>query len=78
MCMNCGFEINAEDSVESSEEMKFSQVIFAEDPDGRINLSPESVSVKATVLEQIKNKKVIIFKKNRGKGYRRKEDIIRD
>ncbi len=56
------------------DELTFDEVLLV-DKDGSIDLGKpflKSVSVKATVLGHYKGDKVIIFKKKRRKGYRKK------
>jgi large subunit ribosomal protein L21 len=53
--------------------VSFDQVLLT-DNDGKVQIGTPvlKASVKATVLEHLKGDKVIIFKKKRRKGYRKK------
>lgn len=54
--------------------VNFDKVLLT-DNDGQVKVGAPYVggaAVKATVLEHLKGKKVIVFKKKRRKGYRRK------
>ena len=56
------------------EEVKFEQVLAVE-KDGKVTVGTpfvENASVTAEVLEQFKDKKIIVFKKKRRHNYRRK------
>ena len=58
-----------------SGEHTFEDVLLVSDGDGGVQLGSPQVggaTVKATILGELKAKKVLIFKKKRRKGYRRK------
>lgn len=55
----------------ADEEISITNVILLDDGQNRA-MNPKGASVKATVLEQRKADKVIVFKKRRRKNYRRK------
>src|SRR5699024_458921 len=56
--------------------LTFDQVFLINDGEGDINLGTpvvEGASVTATLVDQLKADKVIVFKKKRRKGYRKKK-----
>ncbi len=62
-------------SVESGKKINFDRVLFYADDAGKTQVGTPVVSglqVEATVLEHGKDKKVIVFKKKRRKGYQKK------
>lgn len=61
---------------EDGESLTFDRVLLINDGNGDINLGApvvEGASVTATLVEQLKADKVIVFKKKRRKGYRKKK-----
>ena len=57
------------------DELSFDEVLLV-DNDGTVQLGQptvEGAEVKASVIEHVKGDKVIVFKKKRRKGYRRKK-----
>ncbi len=61
---------------ESGQTIVFDQVLMLEDSNGNVKIgSPlvENVTVEAEVLEQGREKKVIVYKYKRRKNYRRKQ-----
>jgi large subunit ribosomal protein L21 len=55
--------------------MTFDEVLMTNDTEGQINVGApfiEGAAVKAELLEQVKADKVIVFKKKRRKGYKKK------
>ncbi len=59
-------------AAEKGDQLDFDQVLMSIDGDNVQLGSPLKLVVKATVVEHLKGDKVIIFKKNRRKGYRKK------
>lgn len=60
-------------AAEKGDQMNFDQVLMSIDGDNvQLGNPGLNLVVKATVLEHLKGDKVIIFKKNRRKGYRKK------
>ena len=59
-------------AAEKGDQLDFDQVLMSIDGDNVQLGSPLNLVVKATVVEHLKGDKVIIFKKNRRKGYRKK------
>ncbi|HGY56069.1 MAG TPA: 50S ribosomal protein L21 [Caldithrix abyssi] len=62
-------------SVESGKKVSFDRVLFYADDAGKTQIGSPVVSglkVEATVLEHGKDKKIIVFKKKRRKGYQKK------
>jgi large subunit ribosomal protein L21 len=60
---------------EPGEALTFDQVLMTNDTDGKINIGVpyvEGAAVKAELLDQVKADKVIVFKKKRRKGYKKK------
>ena len=59
---------------EPGESVDFSEVLLVGDDDGQTVGAPliEGATVAATVLEQKRDKKIIVFKKKRRQGYKRK------
>ncbi len=58
---------------EEGSAVEFNQVLLTDD-NGKVTIGKpvvEGMTVKATVLKQLRGEKVIIFKKKRRKGYRR-------
>ena len=65
---------------EVGESVELNDVLMVVD-DGNINVGTptlENASVKATIAEQGKGKKIIVFKKKRRKGYRLKQGHRQD
>lgn len=63
-------------SEENGKTLTFDRVFMLNDGNGDINLGDpvvEGASVKATLVDQLKADKVIVFKKKRRKGYRKKQ-----
>lgn len=59
---------------ETGQEVEFNEVLLL-DRDGDVTVGKpylEGATVKAKVLDHIKDKKVIVFKKKRRKGYQKK------
>jgi large subunit ribosomal protein L21 len=58
----------------AGEAVTFAEVLMVGDQDGQAVGAPlvDGASVSATVLEQARAPKIIVFKKKRRKGYRRK------
>jgi large subunit ribosomal protein L21 len=60
-------------AAEKGEEVAFSEVLMTLDGDNVAIGTPNlGLTVKATVLDHLKADKVIVFKKKRRKGYRKK------
>ena len=62
-------------SLKKNDKITFEKVIFAKNNDNQITIgSPiiKGATVVANVLEQIRDKKIIVFKKKRRHNYRRK------
>ena len=57
--------------VEPGEELTLADVLFAGGEEGKAPPDPGGVSVRATVVKQIRGPKVLVFKKKRTKQYRR-------
>ncbi len=53
------------------EQLKLSDVVLVAGEEGKPPRSSRGVAVKATVLGEVRNRKVIVFKKKRRKQYRR-------
>jgi large subunit ribosomal protein L21 len=56
-------------------DMTFNEVLMTNDTEGQINIGApfiKGAAVKAELLEQVKADKVIVFKKKRRKGYKKK------
>tara|TARA_X000001036_G_scaffold431945_1_gene467081 strand:+ start:556 stop:939 length:384 start_codon:yes stop_codon:yes gene_type:complete len=61
-------------STDVGEKIKFDKVLLTDD-NGNVNIGNpiiKNVSVSATVMENGRDKKIIIFKKKRRKGYKKK------
>ena len=62
-------------SEEAGDSIIFDRVLLTNDGDGDLNFGGptiEGATVEATLVEQVKADKVIVFKKKRRKGYRKK------
>ena len=62
-------------SEESGDKIKFDRVLLTNDGEGSINFGGPAIdgaTVEATVVDHVKADKVIVFKKKRRKGYRKK------
>ncbi len=59
------------EKVSKGQELILSDVVFAGGEEGLGPKDPKGMTVKATVLNEIRNRKVIVFKKKRRKQYRR-------
>ena len=59
------------EQVSKGEELKLSDVVFAGGEEGKPPADPAGVTVKATVLKELRARKVLVFKKKRTKQYRR-------
>jgi large subunit ribosomal protein L21 len=60
---------------ENDDSLTFEDILMLNDEDGGINIGTpviEGASVEATLLDQVKADKVIVFKKKRRKGYKKK------
>ena len=65
---------------EAGAEIRFDEVLLLGDDSGRLVGTPNlaDASVSATVMGQVRGDKVIVFKKNRRKNYRRKQGHRQD
>ncbi len=62
-------------SEEAGDSITFDRVLFVNDGDGGLNFGGpviEGATVEATLVDQVKADKIIVFKKKRRKGYRKK------
>ncbi len=59
------------EQVSQGQKLELSEVVFAGGEEGKGPRDPGGVTVKATVLKEVRNRKVIVFKKKRTKQYRR-------
>ena len=59
------------DPVTKGQELRLSDLVFVGGEEGGEPKSASGVSVRATVLGEIKTRKVLVFKKKRTKQYRR-------
>ncbi len=59
------------DKVEKGKQLSLTDVVFAGAGQSKSPVDPKGVSVKATVLGEIRTRKVLIFKKKRTRQYRR-------
>jgi large subunit ribosomal protein L21 len=62
-------------AVDAGAEVVFDRVLLLSGGDGLRTGTPvvDGVSVRATVIGEIKDRKLVVFKKKRRKGYRRKQ-----
>ena len=59
------------EKVSKGEELRLSEVLFVGGEEGKEPRTGEGIFVKATVIGEIRTKKVLVFKKKRRKQYRR-------
>ncbi len=59
------------DKVEKGQKLSLTDVVLAGGGEGGPGKSPKGISVKATVLGEVRTRKVLIFKKKRTRQYRR-------
>ena len=62
-------------SEEAGDSITFDRVLLTNDGDGDLNFGGPTIdgaTIEATLVEQVKADKVIVFKKKRRKGYRKK------
>ncbi len=59
------------EKVGKGQEVRFSDIVFVGGGGGKEPKATQGVSVKATVLGEIRTRKVLVFKKKRRKQYRR-------
>ena len=59
------------DKVEKGQQLSLTDVVFAGGGEGGPRKDAKGISVKATVLGEVKSRKVLIFKKKRTRQYRR-------
>lgn len=60
-------------SDETDQKLTFDRVLLTKDGDGKVTVGQpvvDGVTVEATLLDNVKSDKVIVFKKKRRKGYR--------
>ena len=62
------------------DEITFSSILLASEDSGAVKIGTPSIngSVKATILAHGKGEKIIVFKKKRRKGYRKKNGHRQD
>jgi large subunit ribosomal protein L21 len=58
------------EKVSKGQKLSLSDIVFAGEP-GKKPTDPKTVTVKATVLSEMRSRKVLVFKKKRTKQYRR-------
>jgi large subunit ribosomal protein L21 len=59
------------DKVEKGQKLSLTDVVLAGGGEGKPKKDSSGISVKATVLGEVKSRKVLIFKKKRTRQYRR-------
>ncbi len=59
------------EKVSKGQELKLSDIVFVGGVEGKEPQSVKGVSVKATVLGEVRSRKILVFKKKRRKQYRR-------
>jgi large subunit ribosomal protein L21 len=59
------------EKVEKGQQLSLTDVVFAGGDEGKAGKDAPRVSVKATVLGEVRTRKVLVFKKKRRKQYRR-------